>query len=73
MNASNPTPAAPPRGYTTNQVALALGVVPHTLRVALSKKGHYLGINPVRLANRRLLWPAEQVDAVARGYRAEAA
>ena len=62
------TPATnPPRGYTTNQTAAALGVVPHTLRVSCCEKGQYMGIRPVKLPNRRLLWPADQVDAVARG------
>lgn len=60
-------PASPPRGYTTNQTATAFGVVPHTLRVALCKRGEYLGIRPVKLANGRLLWPAAEVDAVALG------
>lgn len=57
----------PPRGYTTNVAAAAFGVVPHTLRVALCQKGEYLGVRPVKLANGRLLWPADQVDAVALG------
>lgn len=60
-------PNTPPRGYTTNVTAAALGVVPHTLRVAFSTKGAYLGIRPVKLGNHRLLWPADQVDAVALG------
>lgn len=64
---NTPSPDLPPRGYTTNQTASALGVVPHTLRVALCKRGDYLGIRPVKLANGRLLWPASQVDAVALG------
>lgn len=59
-----------PRGYTTNQTASVFGVVPHTLRVSLCEKGEYLGIRPVKLANRRLLWPADKVDAVARGEAA---
>jgi hypothetical protein len=59
----------PPRGYTTNHTAAALGVVPHTLRVSCSKHGHYLGIRPVKLPNGRLLWPADQVDALVSGQR----
>lgn len=57
----------PPRGYTTNVAAAAFGVVPHTLRVSICLRGDYLGIRPVKLANGRLLWPADQVDAVALG------
>jgi hypothetical protein len=59
----------PPRGYTTNQTAAVFGVVPHTLRVSCSQNGHYLGVRPVKLPNRRLLWPADQVDALVTGQR----
>jgi hypothetical protein len=66
-----PTPATstptPYRGYNTTQAAAVFGVVAHTLRVGLCEKGHYLGVRPVKLPNRRLLWPADLVDAVARG------
>ena len=56
--------------YTTNSAAARLGVMPNTLRVALCNNGHYLGIKPVKLPNRRLMWPAAQVEAVARGEAA---
>lgn len=58
---------APPRNYTTDEAAAILGVLPHTLRAGMCRAGHYLGIKPVKLANRRLLWPAAKVDATARG------
>ncbi len=58
---------APFRGYSTNQAAAALGVVPHTLRISLCRKGHYLGIHPTKLPNSRLVWPADEVDYLARG------
>ncbi len=58
---------ATPRNYTTDDAAAILGVLPHTLRAGMCRAGHYLGITPVKLANRRLLWPAIKVDAVARG------
>jgi hypothetical protein len=64
--------SAPPRGYTTDQAAAILVVRPNTLRVALCERGTYLGIRPVKLPNRRLLWPADAVDAVARGESAPA-
>lgn len=54
-------------GYTTNEAAPLFGVRPNTLRVALNKKGHYFGIEPVKLPNGRLLWPADQVAAVQSG------
>ncbi len=55
------------RDYTTDEAAAILGVRPQTLRAGMCRAGHYLGITPVKLANRRLLWPATKVDAVARG------
>ena len=55
------------RDYTTEEAAALLGVRPQTLRAGMCRAGHYLGIMPVKLANRRLLWPATKVDAVARG------
>ncbi|WP_295584472.1 hypothetical protein [uncultured Lamprocystis sp.] len=65
---TTPLPAStPPRGYTTDQAASILLARPNTLRVALCERGEYLGVRPVKLPNRRLVWPADQVDAVARG------
>jgi len=57
----------PPRGYSTAQTAAVLGVQIPTIHVRLRERGEYLGLRPVKLANRRWLWPADQVDAVARG------
>ncbi len=67
-----PTPRRTDRGticrdYTTDEAAAILGVMPHTLRAGMCRAGHYLGLKPIKLANRRLLWPAAKVDAVARG------
>jgi hypothetical protein len=58
---------APRPGYPTSQAAVLFGAKPNTLRVALCERGEYMGIRPVKLPNRRLLWPADAVDAVARG------
>ncbi|MDY0222536.1 MAG: hypothetical protein RBR67_15500 [Desulfobacterium sp.] len=56
--------------FTTNKLAEKLGVKPDTLRRALCVNGHYLGIRPVKLPNRRLLWPSRAIlrvidDAIA--------
>lgn len=56
-----------PKKITTEQVADAAGVVPQSIRAAVCRKGHWLGLRPVKLANRRLLWDAEQVAAVLNG------
>lgn len=50
-------------GYTTIEAAKLFAVRPNTLRVALTKTGHYFGIRPTKLVNGRLLWPKEQVVA----------
>lgn len=48
---------------STETLALNLGIKPQTLRAALCRNGHYMGIRPIKLPNRFLAWPA---DAVAR-------
>ncbi len=42
---------------TTEEFARRLGVKSHTVRRSLCVKGHYLGVRPIKLPNRRLLWP----------------
>jgi hypothetical protein len=56
-----------PRNYSTEEASRILAAKPNTLRLAASQHGRYLGIRPVKLANLKWLWPADQVDAVARG------
>lgn len=55
------------RTLSTEQAAAALHVKPQTLRAALCRDGVYLGVRPVKLPNRLLAWPAEQIDALTRG------
>jgi hypothetical protein len=45
----------------TNQVGAALGVKGGTIRRGMCINGHYLGLRPVELPNRRLLWEAAPV------------
>lgn len=52
-----------PQGLTTDQFAAQLQIKPQTLRAALCRDGHYYGVRPVKMPNRRLLWPD---DAAAR-------
>jgi hypothetical protein len=42
---------------TTEEFARGLGVKAHTVRRGLCVNGHYLGVRPIKLPNRRLLWP----------------
>ena len=56
-----------PRKLDTAEAADALRIKPQTIRRALCLHGHYLGMRPVKLANRRLLWDAAEVEALAAG------
>jgi hypothetical protein len=42
---------------TTEEFAQGLGVKAPTVRRGLCVNGHYLGVRPIKLPNRRLLWP----------------
>ena len=41
----------------TEQFAALYGVKSDTVRRNLCIKGHFLGVKPLKLGNRRLLWP----------------
>lgn len=52
---------------TTDEFAAVLGVKAPTVRRAHCLKGHYLGIRPIKLPNRLLLWPAVEVEQLLQG------
>lgn len=54
-------------GITTEELAAMFKVKPNTPRVSLTTHGHYFGIKPVKLPNRRLLWPLDDVNRVLAG------
>ncbi len=56
-----------PKHYTTRAVAEMFLVRETTPREAVCRDGHWLGIRPVKLRSRRLLWPKDQVDQALRG------
>ncbi len=63
-----------PRNYDTRRAAAALGgILPASISTALYRNGHYCGVVPARLPNGRLLWPADEIDALASGARADEA
>lgn len=70
MQTTCPTPEAPTLPatdhanftLTTAEFAARHGIKAQSLRVRLSKTGHYFGVRPLKLANRRVLWP----DVIAR-------
>lgn len=51
----------------TGTLAQSLGITPQTLRAALCRNGHYYGIRPIKMPNRRLLWPADAIDRLLSG------
>lgn len=59
------------RTLSTEQAAAALHIRPQTLRAALCRDGHYFGVHPVKLANRFLAWPADQIARLASGEEAQ--
>lgn len=61
---SAPTAA---RKISTEELAARLLVKEQTIRAGLCRAGHYLGLRPVKLANRRLLWDADAVERLTSG------
>lgn len=53
--------------YLTKQTAQLLHHAPQSLRAALHRSGHFLGMRPVRLPNGRLLWDAAAVHKLMNG------
>lgn len=47
--------------FTTDVAAHLLGVLPGTMRKAHCLRGEYMGLRPLRLPNRRLLWPKDEL------------
>lgn len=47
--------------YSTEVLADHLKIKAQSIRAALCRDGHYLGLRPIKLPNRRLLWSAEAV------------
>ena len=53
--------AAKSRHLTTDEFAKELGMSAQTLRKRYSQTGSYFSVRPIKLPNRRLLWPADAV------------
>lgn len=59
------------RNYSTEKVANLLLVKEQTIRAGYCRDGHYQNLIPVKTPNRRLLWPAAEVDALVVGRPAK--
>lgn len=52
---------------STEQLAVLMHVKPNSIRSAFCRQGHYMGMVPVKLPNRRLLWDVAQVQTLLDG------
>lgn len=50
------------RNLTTDELAAQLGLNPQSIRKRYSQTGSYFQLRPIKLANRRLLWPANALE-----------
>lgn len=58
---------APRANLSTDELATLARVRPQSIRAALCRVGHWLGLHPVKLPNGRLLWDAAAAQAVLSG------
>lgn len=56
-----------PQTLSTEEVAALAKLRPESIRSALCRAGHWLGLRPVKLANRRLVWNSADVARVISG------
>ena len=55
------------RLLTTGELALGLGMSAQSIRKRYSQTGSYFQLQPIKLPNRRLLWPADSVEHLING------
>lgn len=55
------------RRLTTDEFAAEICCLPNSIRKRYSQTGSYHGVRPIKLPNRRLLWPADAVEQLANG------
>ncbi len=61
----------PAAKISTEEVAARLLVQPQTVRRSLCVNGEYMGLRPVKLPSRRLLWDAAEVERLISGEGAK--
>ena len=59
--------------WSTEELAAHGKVLPQSIRAAVCRHGHWLGLCPVKLPNRRLLWDAAEASKVLNGDAAQGA
>ena len=50
------------RRLTTEEFADQIGMKPESIRARLCRQGHFYGLRPIKLPNRRLLWPSDSTE-----------
>ncbi len=53
--------------YSTEEFAEKLRIKANTIRRGLCVNGHYMNVIPLKLSNRRLVWPAGPADQLLQG------
>lgn len=66
MNPQTPPSAGDSRLRTTDELAAELGIAAQSIRKRYSQTGTYFDLRPVKLPNRRLLWPADAFEQLIR-------
>ena len=65
---ANPTPGVRPGAKSdTNVAADMLLLKPQSMRASLCRKGHVLGLVPVKLPNGKLLWDTADIERLLSG------
>lgn len=57
----------PTQMFSTEELAQLARQQPGSIRSAVCRQGHWMGLKPVKLPNRRLLWSAPDVQRVLTG------
>ena len=50
------------KGFSTEEFGKLVKSRPETIRRGFCVDGHYMGVRPIKLPNRRLIWPSEPVE-----------
>ncbi|MEO3961118.1 hypothetical protein [Chromobacterium piscinae] len=53
--------------FSTDEFAKAVGLRSPSIRKSYSRKGHALGIQPIKLPNGKLRWPLDKIEQLLAG------
>lgn len=54
---------------TTEQLATLLFILPQSIRKRFCETGAYYCLRPVKLPNRRLIWPADSIEQLSKAAK----